>query len=141
MPNEKEKLTLLVVAALVLELATAGSVSKAEELDTRLTSVLHAASFSGRVEASLPVRLGRPVNKPLANLGRLLWFDKIGGLHSDNTCGGCHSPATGFGDSQSMAIGIQNNNLVGPDRSGPRNQRRTPTAANTAFYPKLMWNG
>ena len=28
-----------------------------------------------------------------------------------------------------------------PNRSGPRNQRRTPTAANTAFYPKLMWNG
>ena len=24
---------------------------------------------------------------------------------------------------------------------GPRNQRRTPAAANTAFYPALMWNG
>jgi cytochrome c peroxidase len=74
-------------------------------------------------------------------LGRLLWFDTAGGLHSDNTCGGCHSPANGFGDSQSIAIGVQNNNIVGPNRSGPRNQRRTPTAANTAFYPALMWNG
>jgi cytochrome c peroxidase len=36
---------------------------------------------------------------------------------------------------------VQNNNLVGPRRSGPRNQRRTPMAANTAFYPALMWNG
>src|SRR4029453_18557597 len=63
------------------------------------------------------------------------------GLHSDNTCGGCHSPSRGFGDTQSIAMGIQNNNLVGPNRSGPRNQRRTPTVANTAFYPNLMWNG
>jgi cytochrome c peroxidase len=46
-----------------------------------------------------------------------------------------------MGDTQSIAIGIQNNNLVGPHRTGPRNQRRTPTAANTAFYPNLMWNG
>jgi cytochrome c peroxidase len=74
-------------------------------------------------------------------LGRLLWFDTAGGLHSDNTCGGCHSPGNGFGDSQSIAIGIQNNHIVGPRRSGPRNQRRTPTVANTAFYPNLMWNG
>ena len=28
----------------------------------------------------------------------------------------------------------------GPARTGPRNQRRTPMAINTAFYPTLMWN-
>ena len=28
-----------------------------------------------------------------------------------------------------------------PARTGPRNQRRTPAAVNTAFYPNLMWNG
>jgi cytochrome c peroxidase len=128
-------------AVLAFELAAAGSTARAEGLDRQLTATLHAAGFTGRVEQSLPQRLGRPVNRQLADLGRLLWFDKSGGLHSDNTCGGCHSPATGFGDSQSIAIGVQNNNLVGPHREGPRNQRRTPTAANTAFYPKLMWNG
>ena len=126
---------------MAFELAAGGSVAHADGLDMRLTSVLHAAGFTGRVEESLPKRLGRPVNPQLADLGRLLWFDKSGGLHSDNTCGGCHSPATGFGDSQSIAIGIQNNNLVGPNRDGPRNQRRTPAAVNAAFYPKLMWNG
>src|SRR5438477_3402400 len=63
-----------------------------------------------------------------------------GGLHSDNACAGCHSPTNGFGDTQSIAIGIQNNNLVGRNRFGPRNQRRTPMAANTAFFPALMWN-
>ena len=141
MAHGMKKLIATVMTAVALELATAGSAASAEDLDGRLKAALHAAGFSGRVEASLPARLGRPVNRQLADLGRLLWFDKSGGLHSDNTCGGCHSPANGFGDSQSIAIGVQNNNLVGPHRSGPRNQRRTPTAANTAFYPKLMWNG
>ncbi|HLH54665.1 MAG TPA: cytochrome c peroxidase, partial [Verrucomicrobiae bacterium] len=72
--------------------------------------------------------------------GRLLWFDTLTGLHNDNTCGGCHSPTRGFGDTQSIAIGIDNNGIVGPDRHGPRNQRRTPMVVNTAFYPNLMWN-
>src|SRR5262249_45759452 len=36
---------------------------------------------------------------------------------------------------------IQNNNLVGPHRQGPRNQRRTPMILDAAFYPALMWNG
>ncbi len=111
------------------------------DLDSQLKSVLAAANFSGQVESGLETRLGRRLDPTLADLGRLLWFDPAGGLHSDNTCGGCHSPANGFGDSQSIAIGVQNNNIVGPNRRGPRNQRRTPTAANTAFYPALMWNG
>ena len=45
-----------------------------------------------------------------------------------------------MGDSQPMAIGVQNNNVVGPHRTGPRNQRRTPTVVNTALFPRLMWN-
>jgi cytochrome c peroxidase len=45
-----------------------------------------------------------------------------------------------MGDTQSIAIGIQNNDLVGPHRTGPRNQRRTPSVVNSAFYPGLMWN-
>lgn len=112
-----------------------------ENLDGQLRSVLAAAAFTGRIESTLEQRLGRRINPKLADLGRLLWFDTAGGLHSDNTCGGCHSPASGFGDSQSIAIGVQNNSIVGRNRTGPRNQRRTPTAANTAFYPALMWNG
>jgi cytochrome c peroxidase len=111
------------------------------DLDDELRVVLGRAGFTGAIQSRLEPRLGRSLDQNLANLGRLLWFDKAGGLHSDNTCGGCHSPSRGFGDTQSIAIGIQNNNLVGPNRSGPRNQRRTPAAANTAFYPNLMWNG
>ena len=120
-------------------LAAGGSF--AGDLDSQLEKALTAAGFTGTAGSSLQARLGRPIDPKLANLGRLLFFDKIASLHSDNSCAGCHSPANGFGDTQSIAIGVQNNNLVGPNRFGPRNQRRTPMAANTAFFPALMWNG
>jgi cytochrome c peroxidase len=131
----------VVLSALILCRVPSPAEDRARHLDQHLREVLREAGFAGGVESTLERRLGRPIDHELANLGRLLWFDVTGGLHGDNTCGGCHSPTNGMGDTQSIAIGIQNNNLVGPHRSGPRNQRRTPTAANTAFYPKLMWNG
>jgi cytochrome c peroxidase len=111
------------------------------KLNATLKSILEHAGFTGRIESTLEARLGRPIDGKLANLGQLLFFDRSGGLHNDNTCAGCHAPATGFGDTQSIAIGVQNNLVVGPDRTGPRNQRRTPSVVNTAFYPNLMWNG
>src|SRR5260370_11374523 len=40
-----------------------------------------------------------------------------------------------------MAIGVQNNNILGPGRAGPRNQRRSPLVVNTALYTAMMWNG
>jgi len=112
-----------------------------ESVDRQLLALLQQAGFSGNVESTLTARLGRQINLELANLGRLLFFDVSGGLHNDNTCGGCHSPSAGLGDTQSIAIGVQNNLIVGPHRIGPRNQRRTPSAVNTTFYPNLMWNG
>jgi cytochrome c peroxidase len=123
----------LLLAALALRAA-------AEDVDTQLAAALRASGFTGTAGSSLEARLGRPVDSKLANLGRLLFFDKITSLHDDNACAGCHSPAHGFGDTQSIAIGVQNNNLVGRNRFGPRNQRRTPMAVNTAFSPALMWN-
>jgi cytochrome c peroxidase len=110
------------------------------QLNARLIAVLHQKHFTGAVQSSLREQIGRDLNLDLANLGRLLWFDTITGLNNDNTCAGCHSPTNGFGDTQSIAIGIENNDIVGPDRKGPRNMRRTPMAANTAFFPNLMWN-
>ncbi len=110
-------------------------------LDAELRSVLKKARFTGKIESTLEARLGRRLNPKLANLGRLLWFDKIHSLGRDNTCAGCHSPTNGFGDTQSIAIGVQNNNRVGPHRTGPRNQRRSPLVVNTVFLRKLMWNG
>jgi cytochrome c peroxidase len=111
-----------------------------DPLDQELSSRLAELGFTGRVESTLEARLGRQLDQRRANLGRLLWFDTIGGLNNDNTCGGCHSPTNGFGDTQSIAIGIDNNGIAGPHRLGPRNQRRTPMAINTALFPNLMWN-
>lgn len=112
----------------------------ANSVDDELRAVLRAAGFTGRIESTLTQRLGRPLNPQLANLGRLLWFDTITGLNNDNTCAGCHSPTAGFGDTQPIAIGIQNNGIVGPHRTGPRNMRRAPMVINAAFFPNLMWN-
>ena len=127
-------LAIVAMSALTFVSATPAS------LDSDLTSTLHALGFTGRVGSSIEQRLGRKIDPQLAEVGRMLWFDTIGGLNNDNTCGGCHSPTNGFGDTQSIAIGIESNGIVGPGRVGPRNQRRTPMAINTAFYPRLMWN-
>jgi cytochrome c peroxidase len=114
--------------------------ARSEGVDAELRAYLATLGFTGRVAATLEARLGRRVDNQLADIGRMLWFDPITGLNNDNSCGGCHSPTNGFGDTQSIAIGIDNNRIVGPGRRGPRNQRRTPMSINTAFYPTLMWN-
>ena len=111
------------------------------DLNAKLALVLRQHGFTGRIEATLEHRLGRQINRRQANLGRLLFFDNVHSLHRDNTCAGCHSPTNGMGDTQSIAIGVDNNGRVGPNRTGERNQRRSPMLINTAFFPKLMWNG
>jgi cytochrome c peroxidase len=112
----------------------------AGEVDAALRGYLARHEFTGRVAGTLESRLGRRIDRQLADIGRFLWFDRIQGLNDDNSCAGCHSPTHGFGDTQPIAIGIDNNGIVGPGRAGPRNQRRTPMAVNSAFYPTLMWN-
>src|SRR5215211_4950736 len=87
-------------------------------LDQELTARLQQLGFTGNIEATMEERLGSPVDPGRANLGRLLWFDPITGLNNDNSCAGCHSPTRGFGDTQSIAIGIDNNAIVGPHRAG-----------------------
>jgi len=128
---------LVLVAALLTWLWESGP---QRQLDAQLARTLVDAGFTGSIESTLETRLGRPLDPKLVELGRLLWFDTILGLNDDNTCGGCHSPTAAFGDTQPIAIGIENNGVVGPGRTGPRNMRRTPTVINTAFYPNLMWN-
>jgi cytochrome c peroxidase len=134
-------LAALVAGALVLAPRShALDDDESDELNNQLVQSLAQAGFTGTIQSSLQQRLGRQLNPDLANIGRLLWFDTITGLNNDNTCAGCHSPTAGFGDTQSIAIGIQNNGIVGPDRRGPRNERRAPMAANTGFFRNLMWN-
>lgn len=116
------------------------SAAGGSQIDQQLSVLLEQHGFTGRVGSTLEDRLGRKLDNQLADLGRNLFFDTVGGLNNDNNCAGCHAPSAGFGDTQSIAIGIGNNGIVGPNRAGPRNQRRTPSIVNTALYPALMWN-
>ena len=139
----RTKLSLLLLGLFVCTLLIyipRSAANSHSELDQQLATVLSEHGFTGKIESTLEKRIGRHLDNQLADLGRLLFFDTVTGLNNDNNCSGCHSPTAGFGDTQSIAIGIENNGIVGPDRTGPRNQRRTPTVVNTAFYPNLMWN-
>lgn len=109
-------------------------------LDEELRAHLAERRFTGRVEATLEERLGRPVDGRLAEIGRLLFFDPVLSLSGDNSCSGCHGPNVSFNDSHSIAIGVGNNGVVGPGRTGPHNQRRAPSILNAAFFPRLMWD-
>lgn len=109
-------------------------------LNEQLSTLLAQHGFTGRVGSSLEQRLRRRIDNQLADLGRLAFHDSLLGLNDDNSCAGCHAAPLGFGDSQSIAIGVENNNIVGPDRTGPRNQRRAPIVLNNVFFPALMWN-
>lgn len=133
----------LVCAAALTPSARAddGSRQGQRRIDERLMAELQRVGFTGKIESTLEPRLMRRIDPQLADLGRLLFFDTAGGLHEDNSCAGCHAPSAGMGDTQSIARGVQNNGIVGPNRTGPRNQRRSPMVVNTAFYPSLMWNG
>jgi len=133
-------LSLCLVGLSIVAIPHQHASAKVTTLDDELQARLHQAGFTGRIESTLEQRLGRHLDLPLADLGRNLWFDTLTGLNNDNTCGGCHSPTAGFGDTQSIAIGIDSNEVVGPDRTGPRNMRRAPMVINAAFYPRLMWN-
>jgi cytochrome c peroxidase len=116
------------------------SADHGDQIDQLLSGLLEQNGFTGEMSSEVEKRLGRHIDSQLADLGRNLFFDTVGGLNNDNSCAGCHAPSAGFGDTQSIAIGIDNNGIVGPNRDGPRNQRRTPSIVNTALYPTLMWN-
>lgn len=111
------------------------------DLDRLLGSIVGLRELSGDLEARMLARLGRPIDTRLAEAGRLLFFDPVLSLTGDNSCAGCHGPNESFNSSKSIAIGVGNNGVVGPGRTGPHNLRRAPTLINAAFYPAMMWDG
>src|SRR5215475_4038239 len=74
----------LAIALLTIGIAllpTGPAAGQDPDLDAELLGVLQAAGFTGTIESTLETRLGRQLNRPLARLGRLLWFDKVHALH------------------------------------------------------------
>lgn len=131
---------LTVVFAATFMIAPKISSQNENPLDLELQNVLNQHGFTGRIEQNLQQRIGRPIDNKLSDLGRLTFHDSLLGLANDTSCSACHSASVGFGDTQSIAIGVANNNIVGADRTGPRNQRRAPMVLNNVFYPRLMLN-
>ena len=137
----KSAVALLALVACVATFAARGTAARGgDPLGDALAAALEGHGFTGRVGQSLERRLGRKVDNQLADLGRLAFHDSLLALGDDNSCAGCHAASAGFGDTQSIAIGVENNGVVGPDRAGPRNQRRAPMILNNVFFPRLMLN-
>ena len=111
----KVTVILIFTTALTLfyALAPHASAEAGSQTDHELSAVLEQHGFTGTVGSSVEDRLGRKIDNHLADLGRNLFFDTLGGLNNDNNCAGCHAPSAGFGDTQSIAIGIDNNGIVG----------------------------
>ncbi len=123
-------ISLVIGGAMLLTRSTSASGGDSV-LNDQLSTVLSQHGFTGTAGSFMEKRLSRKIDNQLADLGRNLFHDPVVGLNNDNSCSGCHSATAGFGDTQSIAIGIENNLIVGPDRTGPRNQRRTPMAVRT----------
>jgi len=144
MTNRQLKMIVVLLAVVTVGVVTLTPRTSAQgndsALNEELSALLSQHGFTGRVGLSLEERLGRKIDNQLSDLGRLAFHDSLLGLNDDNSCAGCHAAPLGFGDSQSIAIGVENNNIVGPDRTGPRNQRRAPLVLNNVFFPALMWN-
>ena len=102
-------------------------------LDALLSSVLQQAGFTGRIESTLETRLGRPIDPKLANLGRLLFFDRSGAFTTTTLVPGAMRRPTGFGDTQSIAIGVQNNNIVGQVGRGRGTSGEHPLPSTRPF--------
>ena len=119
MISKSSELALILAVAFLCTAARALAGGSEDPLAQKLMARLKELGFTGNVEATLEKRLGRSTDRARADLGRLLWFDTIAGLHNDNTCAGCHSPTRGFGNTESLAIAWSRQaGQGGPDRTG-----------------------
>jgi cytochrome c peroxidase len=72
-----------------------------------------------------------PYSDAKADLGRLLFFDPRLSMNSAVSCATCHQPSQGWTDGIPLSFGY----------SGAVHWRNTPTVINSAFHPKLDWDG
>ncbi len=87
------------------------------------------------------------IDEPLAQLGRKLFFSKSLGGDLDTACGSCHHPALGGGDGlpQSIGVGADEPDMLGPGRTHPDGDltvpRNAPTTFNLALWDQgLFWD-
>lgn len=80
-----------------------------------------------------PVELpeDNPFTEAKSELGRLLFFDPRLSANSAVSCASCHQPDRGWADAQPLSFGY----------AGSVHWRNTPTVINSAYHPKLGWDG
>lgn len=83
------------------------------------------------VLGKLPVPADNPQSADKIELGRQLFFDKR--LSDDNSisCASCHIPQKAFTDGKRLSDGVR----------GGKTMRNTPTILNSAYLPRLMYDG
>jgi cytochrome c peroxidase len=80
-------------------------------------------------EVNLPQ--DNPFSEAKVALGRLLFFDPRLSANSAVSCASCHQPGQGWTDGLPLSFGY----------AGSVHWRNTPTIINSAFHPKLDWDG
>ncbi len=83
--------------------------------------LLIAASFTGKNDRV----------KTKADLGKLLFFEKMLSRDSSVSCASCHKPDYGFADTAAFSTGI----------GGKLTRRNTPSVLNMKFRPYFFWDG
>jgi cytochrome c peroxidase len=83
------------------------------------------------------------IDDPLAQLGRKLFFSKSLGGDLDAACVSCHHPVLGGGDglAQSIGVGADDPDLLGPGRTHPDGDLTVPRNAPTTFNLALWQEG
>ena len=85
--------------------------------------------FDGLDEVNLPQ--DNPFSEAKVALGQLLFFDPRLSANSAVSCASCHQPGQGWTDGLPLSFGY----------AGAVHWRNTPTIINSAFHPKLDWDG
>lgn len=72
-----------------------------------------------------------PPTKDKIELGRQLFFDKRLSVDNSIACASCHIPEKAFTDGKRFSTGVR----------GGKTMRNTPTILNSAYLPRLMYDG
>jgi cytochrome c peroxidase len=134
----------LLLAPAVLGLSGCYGTERGSEADLALRPLIREHGLRGDPGAG---RQLPKIDEPLSQLGLKLFFSKSLGGDLDSACASCHHPALGGGDSlpQSIGVGADDPDLLGPGRTHPDGDltvpRNAPTVFNLAFYDKgLFWD-
>lgn len=84
---------------------------------------------SGFPEPEIPE--DNPVTEAKIKLGKKLFFEKRLSETNQVSCGSCHLPNLAFSDGKKVSDGVH----------GRKGVRNSPTVVNSAWLPRLMWDG